>query len=216
MVGENVKNWFPNINVDKPSNPQNLQNNGGILRESNILSNIPKRFAKTTLSASSVPFLDELKAFCLAPSDKVFILTGSVGTGKTTSMIAAMHERALNGLNSGLYFTMRMLPASIRTCRSFSAKENEEDFITRFSTTPFLCLDELGSSEDSNLEQNFVRTILALRYDNMLPTMIATNFAWEALKEFLTKGIARSDEIIDRLKSITTVKALTGESKRGK
>lgn len=200
------------------------------LQQANIIGNIPFRFAESRLSDVEESLAIKVRTYCLDPKDKVFIIFGGVGTGKTTAMTAAMHERKLNGLDCGKYFSIRNLSTKIRTCRSFTAKENEEMFITDLSTCRFLCLDEIGTCHNRAEEREFLETVLNNRYDNGLPTFIATNLSSNNFK-FLIAGVDYAKETkekqaelcaildknhatLNRLKSVAIVHKLLGESFR--
>lgn len=208
----------PNVNVQAE------------LRQANEIGDIPFRFASARLSDIDADFAAKVKLFCLNPRDKVFIVFGGVGTGKTTAMTAAMHERKLNGLDCGKYFSIRNLSTRLRTCRSFSARENEEAFIRDLSTVSFLCFDEVGTCLNRAEEREFLEVVLNNRYDNGLPTFIATNLSPSNFK-FLIAGVDYTGETdeerkaliehldethptLNRIKSVVITHALTGKSHR--
>ena len=202
------------------------------LRESNISGNIPKRFSECRFGNQLNSVEKALKDFSLKETnDNAILLIGPTGTGKTTASVCAMHERAINGMNSGLYMSMRFFMPMLRTSRSFTAKESEYDLIKKYTETPFLVLDEIGTATSINEESEFLRTVIAGRYDNNLPTIFASNlsvsnfkllllgkrssdFSTQESREQFLKAI-EADPIINRLKSVLAVLVLNGESKRG-
>lgn len=201
------------------------------LKQANVIANIPARFATTTFKNLNQSFIPQVKSFSLQPvSDKVLLLFGKVGLGKTSAMAAAIHERRLNGLDCGYYFSIRFLMAKLRTSRSFSAKENEEQLYNFFSTVSFLCLDEIGTSPNVAEEREFLNTVISARFDNMLPTFIATNltpFEFKCLIAGLDAKTMTLDEqrkrnemldkenaVLNRIKSVSIPVVLTGESLR--
>lgn len=204
-----------------------------ILNESNNAAHIPQRFEKCTFEDYQTEITDLVKIFCTEKeSDKLLIIEGPTGTGKTTLACSAVHERALKGLASGTYFSMRTFMPTIRTSRSFSAKESELMLYERLSKTPFLVLDEVGTAGNIPEESAFLKTIIAARYDNYVPTLITTNLGTSNLKglilgvtpddfpsssEFQTfiRSYAPGDPIINRIGAIGKVVSLLGESKRG-
>lgn len=215
-------NWFPNIQITESLQKKNEDkiNMKSVLQEANISSRIPARFYyKCFGDYEETNIAREVKDFSiLKDNDKVFILMGTTGVGKTTLMAEAIHERAINGMNPGYYFSLRDLPAMLRSSRNFNSKESEIELIERFGTISFLCLDEYGTSEDTTLERNFIRTVLAKRYDNMLPTFIATNCDWDNLKFLLTgttsKETQDKDPILDRLKATSIRRGINNASYR--
>ncbi len=207
---ENI-NFFPEVEFNDDgtrADAYTRQDSGKIpaslSAEINQQANIPFRFWKSSFSDFSTKYTDEIKSFCLSEenNDSVFILLGGAGVGKTSLMASAMHERTLNGMNCGLYLSSRILPVLIRASRSFKATESEADLYQKITTVPFLCIDEAGTSDDLGLEADFLRTVLALRYDNCLPMMIAMNMDWSMFKTFISKD-NKDDPILDRLKVIS-------------
>lgn len=235
--GTDVKDLKMFDNIDLSSLPEELDqtpiNNAtrSEMIQANVIANIPLRFAECTLNDVDKELADKVRTFCLNPkSDNVFILFGNVGRGKTTTMSAAVHERKIKGLDCGLYFSIRMLSPTLRTCRSFSAKENEEMLYKRFSTVSFLCLDEVGTCFNQAEEREFLTTVMSARFDNCLPTMIATNLLPYDFKYLIT-GVDGSQKptdeqknlcakldienpVLNRIKSVAITHKLMGESFR--
>lgn len=204
------------------------------LRESNLMSDIPKRFYECRFGKIGLNAIETaIKSFALKEdNDRAILLIGATGTGKTTVSVSAMHERAIHGMNSGLYLSMRFFMPMLRTSRSFSAKESEYDLLRKYTETPFLVIDEVGTSTSVAEESEFLRTVIAGRYDNNLPVIFISNLSASNFKlllmgkrpeEFLTdearaqflKAI-EADPIINRLKSILSVLVLNGQSRREK
>lgn len=203
------------------------------LTQANVIANIPNRFANTRFKdiADSALAL-RVKKFCLKPkTDDVFLIFGQVGLGKTSLMAAAIHERRLNNLDCGLYFSNRFLCQKLRSCKSFTAKESEEDFYKRLSTVSFLCLDEVGAASVPAEEREFLTTIICARYDNLLPTFIVSNlspFNFRCLianytvserldtnqQNEISKRLDSENAVLNRLKSVSTAAVLTGVSYR--
>lgn len=184
-------------------------------KEINTNAHIPLRFSNAVLGSYSTEIEREVKEFALKDkNDGVFLITGGVGTGKTTLLCGAIHERDMNCLCGGDYISCRMLCAKIRTSRSFQAKVNEEELYEFYSKSPFLAIDELGKAEDAEQERAFLTSILARRYDNMLPTLIATNLSANQVKDLILGQNKTGNDIVDRLKTTLTVRQLLGISNR--
>lgn len=200
--------------VQKKLAEENEKARRRLIDESNERAHIPMRFKDTFFSGLDGKYTEEFRHFSVEEdNDKVLLIAGPCGTGKTSVLCASLHERALNGLPCGLYMSDRFLSQTIRTSRLFTAKENEADFYERLSTVSFLCLDEVGTAEEPEVERRFIRTIIASRYDNMLPTVISTNLPFKLFKEFLSVG-GDNDPIMDRLNTIVIPRVLDGESRR--
>lgn len=201
------------------------------LRESNLMSNIPKRFYECRFCSELNDIETSVKSFALKDvNDRAILLIGATGTGKTTVSVCAMHERAIRGMNSGLYLSMRFFMPMLRTSRSFSAKESEYDLLQKYTETPFLVIDEVGTATNIVEESEFLRTVIAGRYDNNLPIIFISNLSVSNFKlllmgkrpeDFLTEEAKaqflkaiEADPIINRLKSILSILVLNGQSRR--
>lgn len=199
--------------------------------ESNSIANVPKRFWNVRFSDYPSEQTDKAKKLCLEEdSDHIFILFGSTGLGKTTTLCSAIHERAYEGLGDSYYFSMRYLEVELRVCRTYGAEKNEKDFLTELSETPFLCIDEVGTCPNRREESNFLNQIIELRYNNKLPTWLATNLSPINFKALLcdedisgispeerAKWSERKDKevpILNRIKSVARISTLKGESFR--
>lgn len=198
-----------------------------IIKECNEAAHIPNRFANARFydhsdiiwhrsNGTDENITQAFKAFCLNKSnDKVFGLSGTTGTGKTTLACAGMHERAINGMNPGMYLSCRTLKPMIMTSRSFKATESEMDIYNKYANVPFLVLDEVGKCTDPVLEWDFITTIFALRYDNEKPTVFTTNLTYDQFRVFILSDLNKGADIYDRLKTCIIPEVLTGESHRG-
>ena len=190
----------------------------------NESAGIPRRF--WNVSVSDYDFGFDVAEFATKPNnDGVCLIVGNVGQGKTTMLCAAIHERAIKGLAAGYYMSNMTLDIRIRSLRSFSSKETEFDFFTKMSNIAFLCIDEVGTSDSPAEERKFLRKLLAARFDNMLPTMIATNLTNSQFKKFML-GIddltemskeelnerCKRDSLMDRLFSVVTAVTKAGNN----
>lgn len=229
-----VKSFFKEIDFDSipEGDIEQVQRcNEFSIKESNIKSNLPKRFANALFSDYEHSFTEELRSYAVNPDDKIRILIGGVGVGKTHLLASAIHERAMKGLDCGMYFSTITLLPTLRTARSFSAKESEKDFLEKLANTPFLCYDEFGSCSNSKEEAEFASTILKMRYDNALPTFIATNLSPSNFKLYLCglergdrspeevdklcKELTESNATLNRVMSIAKAYVIKGNSHRG-
>ena len=192
------------------------------LENVNAEANIPNRYRDVKFSDFQLN--EELKDFATAPNnDGICLMSGTVGRGKTTALCCAIHERCFAGLSTGYYFSDILLSVTLRSLRNFNSKESEFDFYKKLGSTPFLCLDEVGSSKNREEEVEFIRTILMLRYDNEVPTMISTNMNGTDFKKFMlniSEDItleelnvkAKQDPVLDRMFSLVTSINMIGNS----
>lgn len=199
---------------------------------SNKLADVPKRYWDASFSKYPSEISEEARALCLKEdTDTIFILYGSTGRGKTTTLCSAIHARAYAGICGSFYFTMRNLEMKLRKCRTYGTDEDEEAFMRHLSNIPFLCLDEVGTCYNHAEEVNFLSTLLSARYDNCLPTWIATNLTPIEFKAYmcnldisgksreelqkLSEELVNNVVILNRIKSVAVEKTLVGESFRG-
>ena len=175
--------------------------------------NIPPIFAQTRFTDFDIDYT-QIKDFCLEKSKKMFLMMfGAVGTGKSSCLSASMHERSVNGLDGGLYLSMRILKPMIMTSRSFTAKESEMDLYNKFCTAKYLCLDEVGRCSDAALEWEFLSIVLPFRRDNMLKTAFATNMDSRTFGNFIEAN-GKGADIWDRICADGLPFQLDGESRR--
>lgn len=201
------------------------------LFKSNELAEVPKRFWTARFSDHPDDFTERAKKLCLNPSDRILFLFGNVGRGKTTILCSAIHERAFEGLNGSLYYSILNLEMDLRRCRNFSTDEDEKKFIDRLSSIPFLCIDEVGTCLDPKEEAYFLRRVLCQRYDNQLPTWIATNLSPSSFKALICnvnldgktaeerknicEQLDKENVVLNRIKSVVISHQMVGESFRG-
>ena len=202
---------------------------------SNRNAEVPRRFWDASFSKYPSKISEEARELCLKEnSDTIFIMYGTTGRGKTTTLCSAIHARAFEGVGTSYYFTMRNLEMIMRRCRTYGADEDEVTFMKHLSEIPFLCLDEVGTCLNQSDEVTFLRNIISSRYDNCLPTWIATNLTSIQFQAYLS-GMSLSDlngkteeelkainenlvnnvVILNRIKSVAVEKTLVGESYRG-
>ena len=199
---------------------------------SNRNADIPKRFWDASFSKYPSKISEKARELCLKKdSDTIFILYGTTGRGKTTTLCSAIHARAFEGVGSSLYFTMRNLEMVLRRCRTYGADEDEVSFMRYLSEVPFLCLDEVGTCLNKVDEVNFLTNLISARFDNCLPTWIATNLTpiefraylcnvdikgkTEKELEALNEDLINNVVILNRIKSVAVEETLVGESYRG-
>ena len=199
---------------------------------SNENAGIPKRFWKSMFWNYPSELAEKAKKLCMQEnSDTVYILSGSTGRGKTTLLCSAIHERAYQGVGGSYYYNIRNLEIHLRKYRNFNSDEDELIFIKRLSEYPFLCIDEVGTCENKIDEMNFLAEVICARYDNYLPTWIATNLTPIQFKAFIcnvdltgktteeikeiSERLDKENVVLNRIKSVAVIDVLKGESYRG-
>lgn len=179
-------------------------------------TDIPLRFLDARFCDYPSDTASSLQELCVKDNDTVCLLCGPVGTGKSRYLVCALHERAIKGLPLGAYLSAKMLCPKIRASMSFSAKTNVEELYKYYSTVPFLCYDEAGKAEDWGQEWNFLNVVLSARYDNNLPTWIATNLDAKTFGEFIRGENNKGEDVYDRIKSVLVCLKILGQSYRQK
>lgn len=181
---------------------------------------IPRRFADTTFAAIEKRGVPEQLAANLAvcreyalhlaaniKAGRGLMLSGGPGTLKTTLAIAILRHHLDSG-GSGLFLPM---PSLIDTLFTMKARDKEEwsRYENKIRKTKLLVLDDFGAEITG---QDWITAkvdgIITDRYNNLLPTIITTNFTIQFLKE---KYPAR---VVDRLKSTAELITSEGESLR--
>ena len=202
------------------------------VRTSNETAEVPKRFWDASFSKYPSEISDKARELCLKEnSDTIFILYGTTGRGKTTTLCSAIHARAYEGICGSYYFTMRNLEMMLRRCRTYGTDEDEVTFMRHMSNYPFLCLDEVGTCQNRMEEAGFLMNLISARYDNCLPTWIATNLTPIEFKAYLCgiditgksreelielgENLVKNVVILNRIKSVAVEETLVGESYRG-
>ena len=199
---------------------------------SNRNAEVPRRFWDASFSKYPSEISEKARELCLKDNtDPIFIMYGSTGRGKTTTLCSAIHARAFEGAGSSYYFTVRNLEMILRRCRTYGADEDEVSFMKHLSEYPFLCIDEVGSCMNRTEEAAFLSNVISARFDNCLPTWIATNLTPIEFKALLSGADIRGKSkeelvalgdylvktvvILNRIKSVAVEETLVGESYRG-
>lgn len=137
-----------------------------------------------------------------APS---LLLLGAVGRGKTWQAYGAV--RAVAAEHPGLDWaavTFADFAASLRPRPGIDA-EAEMD---RYRKAGLLLLDDVGTAKGSEWVEEITYRLVSHRYDSMLPTIYATNFAPDQLREAL------GDRIASRLAETCTRVVIDGPDRR--
>lgn len=107
------------------------------------------------------------------------ILVGSNGVGKT--MLASIAAKEL----AGKIYSMYEISTMIRQSYTIKADKTELEIVRELASIPFLAIDELGRTKNSETEQNWLSYILDKRHSRKLPFMLITN---SHFKKFCKEG----------------------------
>ena len=147
--------------------------------------------------------LETIKKFTsLDNNDKVLILLGAKGLGKTHLGSAIIHNCG------GKFISIEELIFKYESVQDFHAKTNREELMDLYSSTKMLVIDEIGGSMQQEKENALLNYILRRRYENMLPTVLISNLS----KAELLKKLGEA--VLDRLCETCISLEFEGESYR--
>ena len=201
------------------------------IARSNDYANVPKIFWNTRFTDYPNDFTETAKKLCLEEnSNRVILLLGQVGRGKTTTLSSAIHERAYVGLGSSYYFSMTDLLLELDERRRYSSEESVKQWINRLCWVDQLFLDELGTCPNRYEEYIFLNEVFMKRFNNNLATWGAGNISPVEFKallcnkdihdmskeqlEVLSKKMDMENPVLNRIKSVMVIAKFFGESYR--
>jgi DNA replication protein DnaC len=144
--------------------------------------------------------LEAVKKFVAEPENRIMLLCGSYGTGKT--MLESLCVRELGGC----YITAFRLCTEFASGSDFKSRRSKLQVLDFYSRLPFLAVDELEDAGDVLA----LRNIVMERYENGLPTALATNLTKLEAVKFL------GAKMFDRLNEVCTSLEMGWESYRKK
>ena len=97
------------------------------------------------------------------------VLLGSHGVGK--SMLASILANEMNGK----IYSMYEISTMIRQSYTARAEKSELEIVKDLASIPFLAIDEVGRTNGSNSELNWLSYILDKRHVRKLPFMLISN-----------------------------------------
>lgn len=134
------------------------------------------------------------------------MMVGPVGTGKTHLGVATLKELIKMGI-PGACVTVPELLADIR--QSYRDNDNHgSKLLELVKTIPVLMLDDLGTEKVSDWVQETLFVIINARYEDMLTTIVTTNFTPEDLEKRI------GDRLVSRLMEMCQGVLLAGSDYR--
>lgn len=103
------------------------------------------------------------------------ILIGGYGAGKTHLAVAILHALLQKNVN-GLFATVPELLEEIKKNFNKDKGNVESDLLDSIKKAEFLILDDLGAEKPSDWVREQLFIIINARYEEMLPTVITTNY----------------------------------------
>ena len=147
-----------------------------VVSEKMTRANLPKRYLSVRFTNSKMPSPEyekscrSLSYWCQSPEGFVTI-SGPPGSGKT-HMLACM---AAQMIDSGLDARYLSLIDLFDDERRRIGKQPVRDLYL-LESAPILLVDELGAGIGTEFEKDVIHRLVARRYDDMRPTVFATNF----------------------------------------
>lgn len=121
--------------------------------------------AETDSQKNALEAVKEMKAGNL----KKIVMLGSYGTGKT--MLASILARDMRGK----IYSMYEISTMIRQSYTVKAEKSELEIVNELASVPFLAIDEVGRTNGSNSEKNWLSYILDKRHVRRLPFILISN-----------------------------------------
>lgn len=142
---------------------------------------------------------------------------GTCGTGKTHLAVAI----AMKLINQGVPVICKTsidLLASIKQSYERDSTVNEEDIIEAYNTVDLLVIDDLGKERATEWSVPILYRIINDRYENMLPTVITTNYNTDDLIDKLnaSNDNEKAEAIISRFKGSASCVTMAWEDYRRK
>lgn len=140
---------------------------------------------------------------------------GTCGTGKTHLAVAI----AMKLINQGVPVICKTsidLLASIKQSYERDSTVNEEDIIEAYNTVDLLVIDDLGKERATEWSVPILYRIINDRYENMLPTVITTNYNTDDLIDKLnaSNDNEKAEAIISRFKGSASCVTMAWEDYR--
>lgn len=142
-----------------------------------------------------------------------YYIHGPTGSGKTTlaahMYIAAQKKRYFESLSGeyififvqqffdALQMAMRYQGPDLKMVDEQGLPRDEFSIMAQFSTAEYLVLDDLGSIRFTDWSASLLQVLINNRYENLLTTVITSNFNLDELSNAI--GDARASSRIERM-----------------
>lgn len=177
---------------------------------------IPKRYADC--DKEKVPQEVREKINTALQGNQGVYLHGSAGTGKTYIMYALLKNIILTSQEvystQGIYevrnlFRVVEMPTLAMALKTYTVRdEDPTDTISLYKDCTYLFIDDLGAEKMTDFLFESFYQIINYRYNQMLPTIITSNYSLKEISEKI------NDRIASRIAEMCTVIKLEGEDKR--
>lgn len=114
--------------------------------------------------------------------DRNMLLMGASGSGKTHLATAVASEILMAG-HTALYTRADTMFQTVRETYSDAVQRTEKQAIEGFSVPELLVIDEYGRTAGTDAERRIFFSVIDLRYEKLLPTLIVSNLTLHAFQE---------------------------------
>jgi DNA replication protein DnaC len=128
------------------------------------------------------------REYVAEPEGNLF-LYGAYGTGKTHLAVAIARELLLQG-KTLLFTSVPRLLFDIRKAFNRDADDTEAFYIDKYSTCPFLILDDFGQEKSTEYARQTLDYIIYERDNHLRPTVITSNFSLDEITEKMNGRIS--------------------------
>ena len=151
-------------------------------------SGVPKKFFNHSIDTYQArdTFQKDVKeavsGYISDPQNKMLLLCGNNGTGKTHLGCAIIREC------EGIYITSFKLCVEYESGSDFKSKRNKLEVLDFYVKQKMLVIDEVGRFSDEKTEKTVIPAIINMRYEDDLPTVIISNLSKKEIVEYFGKA----------------------------